>query len=128
MNAVAELSNKIDKVEEDQCEQTAPIKDMMEQIEDMIGGLDFPMKRTIVVQNIFYVENENLQEVAEDLIHNALELPAVTIVRTEHKSRWESRAGLVKIEVGTNAHQKEILKNKRKLKKHTNDQIQTISL
>ena len=105
-----------------------PLQNLKTQVQDMIGGLEFPIKRTVVAQNVRCTEDEDLQQVASDIIHKALELPNIVIVRTEHKSGWESGAGLVKIEVETNGDLKEIIKNKKKLKQSKDEYLQNIFL
>ena len=77
---------------------------------------------------MWYAEDENLNDVASSIIHDALELPNVVIVRCERKSGWESGTGLVKIEVSQDSEVKEILKSKRKLKKNSNKHFQNIFL
>ena len=80
---VADIMTKYDKLENNPAEQSAPLENLKSHVEEMIGDIDFPVSKTIVAQNVVYSEGENLQDLASDLIHNAMELPEVFVVKTE---------------------------------------------
>ena len=126
--AVATVTVRVDALETAQVDTIQPVQELKARVEDMLGEVAFPVNRTIVAQNVKFEENEDLSNVAGDIIHNALELPNIVILRTQRKSGWEKGAGLIKIELETNEAVKEVLKHKRKLKKATGEYMQSIFL
>ena len=128
LNTVSAVSNRLDLIEAKQETLNEPINDLKKQIEETFGEMEYPVKHTIVAQHVWYEEGENLSEIASEIIHNNLELPNVIIVRCERKSGWDSGHGLIKVEVESEDQLKQVLKNKRKLRKSTNDNMKNIYL
>ena len=89
---------------------------MKSQVEGMLGDVDFPVKRTIVAQNVWCEEGEDLNKIASAIVNKGLKLPRIKIKNVMRKSGWESGSGLLKIELESESDVKEILKNKKMLK------------
>ena len=94
----------------------------------MLGDVDFAPKKTLVAQNVWYKEDEDLYKVVATIIHKVLNLPNISIVNTVRKSGWESGAGLIKKEVESAEQVKEVLKQKRLLKDNPVSEIRDIFL
>ena len=71
---------------------------------------------TIVTQNVWCEEEEDLNKIASAIVNKGLKLPRIKIKNVMRKSRWESGSGLLKIELESESDVKEILKNKKMLK------------
>ena len=85
-------------------------------VESSLGSITFPTQKTVVAQKVWYKEDEDIVKVAETILHKALELPEIKVVRAERKSGWKTGTGLVKIELENNDCVRTVIKNKRKLK------------
>ena len=112
------LSAKVDNIEKDLNEIKKPMKELTSKVEEKLGPTEFPVDRTLVAQGVWYDDDEDLVGKAEAIIHKALELPEVKIVRTHRKSgqKAQSKKGLIKIELESADALKTVLKAKRKLK------------
>ena len=79
---------------------------------------EFEVSRTLVAQNIWYRENEDLQKVMSTILHKALKIPKddVKIVCALRKSGKKTGSGLVKIELESAEQVKKVLSKKRDLK------------
>ena len=106
----------------------SPVQKIKSRVEEMLGDVDFAPKKTLVAQNVWYKEDEDLYKVVATIIHKVLNLPNISIVNTVRKSGWESGAGLIKIEVESAEQVKEVLKQKRLLKDNPVSEIRDIFL
>ena len=82
----------------------------------------------MVATGVRYLENEDLNALAADIIHVGLGLQHIKIVCTKQMSTWQNGKGLVKIEVDNSAHVAEIVQNKRRLANCENEDIRSIYL
>ena len=95
----------------------------VKQIEQVMNekGYELPQRAefgtdvTVVASGVLATENEDLDRMASNLIHNKLGLSEVKIVRTKCMSTWRNGKGLVKIEVDSADHAKTVVQNKRQL-------------
>ena len=85
-------------------------------VEKDLGNTEFPVNRTIVAQNVWCDEEEDLLKKAKVIINKTLKLPEVVIVRVVRKSGWEHGQGLIKIEVRDASDVRKILKEKKLLR------------
>ena len=85
-----------------------------------LGDEEFPIKQTLVTQNVWCSESEDLTKVAETILYKALKfnMNDVHIVRVLHKSGWEKGVVvLVKIERQSAEELAMVLKAKSELRK-----------
>ena len=114
-NSVKGINSRIDTVIEEHKQMAAPMENLRSKVENALGEIDFPVNKTIVAQNVWYTEGENLDKIVELIVNTTLELPDVTVRKIERKSGFEKGSGLLKIELGSENDVKKVLKNKRKL-------------
>ena len=95
---------------------------------DITGGTDFPIHKTIVAQNVWYEENEDLLKVAQTIIHKALNLPNIGIRKVTWKSGQRTGKGLVKIELLNDVDVQDVLKKKNLLQDSLIEEIRIIFL
>ena len=125
-DSVNRLQTKVDKLAE--TEIIGPLKKLKADVEEKVGNIEFPIKTTIVGQNVWYREDEDLEKVAETIIHKGLELPEIHIIRVTRKSGKEKGKGLIKIELNSNDEVKKVLKNKSKLKQSNVKELREVYL
>ena len=109
------------------------LKDSVTALSNKAGAeveTEFPVKHTIVAQNVWYEENEDLQKIASTLLFRAMNLnpSEVGVVRVERKSGQASGSGLVKIELRSNEEVKLVLKNKAELRNSPAQEFREIYL
>ena len=68
------IRNKLDSVMDQQQQMQQPIQKMKQKLENTLGEIDFPVKHTIVAQNVWFTEGEDLNKIV-NLILRTLELP-----------------------------------------------------
>ena len=122
------IRNQVDKLEEAHKQVDAPMKELKGEVESMLGNVEFPVKRTIVAQHVWYKEGEDLFAVADLIVKKTLELDEITICNVAHKSGWESGSGLLKIELSSPDEVKQVLQNKSKLKKARAAELRNVFL
>ena len=122
------MTGRLDAVAEDQQKIVGPLQHLKTRVEEAVGGVDFPVKKTIVGQKVWFQEGENLEKVAELIIHKTLELPEIQIVKVERKSGQETGSGLIKIELQDASDVRKVLRNKRKLKQAKAKELREIFL
>ena len=88
----------------------------------------FALEKTIVAQNMWYKEDEDLNRVASTIINKALNLPEVKIVDVEHKSGKAKGKGLVKIELENKDTVSAVLRHKNMLNESEVCEIREIYL
>ena len=115
-DTVRNVSVRLDVAIEEQGQISAPLQNMKTRIDEVLGNIDFPVKKTIVAQNVWYKENEDLFAIAKLIIHDTLDLPDIKIIRCECKSGTESGSGLIKIELENTSDVVSVSKNKQKLR------------
>ena len=125
---VSLMQTRLDAVETAREGDLKPIEEMKHQVSDMLGQVDFPPKRTVVGQNVWYRENEDLDKVASTIIHHALNLDTIKILRVQRKSGWNSDAGLIKMDLESNDDVKSVLKKKRELRNSDVPEIRNVFL
>ena len=91
---------------------------------------EFPVERTLVAQNVWYREDEDLEKVASTIIHHALNFTneEITIKNVMQKSGWKSGFGLLKIELSDSDQLKAVLERKKDLNKADAWEIREIFL
>ena len=109
------IQGKIDELDNQHSAAVAPITEIKSQVEEMLGQIDYPVKKTIMAQNVWYAADEDIYKTASTIINKALELPAIKIVKVVRKSGQDTGAGLLKIELDCADSVKMVLKNKAKL-------------
>ena len=109
------IQGKIDELDNQHSAAVAPITEIKSQVEEMLGQVDFPVKKTIMAQNVWYTIDKDIYKTASTIINKALELPAIKIVKVVQKSGQDTGAGLLKIELDCANSVKMVLKNKAKL-------------
>ena len=114
--SIQTLRMRIDEQDQNQIELKMPLENLKRDVEETLGGVNFPVKRTIVAQHVWCRENEDIEEVASAIIHKALGLKDLKIVAAMRKSGKPGGDGLIKIEMESNEAVKTVLKNKRKLR------------
>ena len=127
-DGLTSLRMKVDLLEEKQKDINKPLEELKTKIEDKLGHIEFPVKNTIVGQNMWYKEDENLEAVASLIINKTLELEDIKIVRVMRKSGWKNGSGLIKIELESSNAVKAVLKNKSKLKQSHAEELRNIYL
>ena len=101
---------------------------MKAQLDTTLEPGTFPVKTTLVAQNVWYSEGENLEEKASLIIHKALNFPQIATKRVECKSGWKTGSGLIKIELHIQKDLKRVLGRKKELRQSTIDEIKRIFL
>ena len=71
---------------EEQLKVSVPLNEIRQKVESTLGSIEFPIKRTLIAQNVWYKEGEDLMQIVKTIIHKALGLPEVPIHRTKRKS------------------------------------------
>lgn len=90
---------------------------------------DFPVDRTIVARFVRQPENVEVEEIAQAIIHDALELTTVNIVKVQSMSRDENHLGTLKILLESKKDLSEVLRHKNKLNDYDSDpEIQNIQI
>ena len=120
------VDTKLNNIEQEKIQ--SPLKIMKAQLDATLEPGTFPVKTTLVAQNVWNSEGENLEEKASLIIHKALNLPQIATKRVEHKSGWKTGSGLVKIELHSQEDLKRVLGRKKELKQSTIDEINRIFL
>ena len=92
------------------------VSEIRTKVEQELGEVTFPVESMVVTQSVWYKEQEDLEKVSSTIIHKALELPEVKIIRCEWKSRQETGSGLVKIQLADSSDVRKVLQKKKKLK------------
>ena len=87
---------------------------------------EFPIERTLVMQNVLYSEPENITKVARGIIHKCLDLPSIEIVRAKRISVRDNGTELVKVVLKSNSDLIEVLRNKMKIKENRNADVSKI--
>ena len=122
------VNNSIDIALEEQWKLVTPIQNMKMKMDEALGKVNFPMKKTIVCQNVWYRSDEDLSKVAKLIMNTTLELPEIKIVKVEQKSGFNSDVGLIKIELESEEAVKEVLRQKRKLRNAPMKELRDIFL
>ena len=102
---------KVDELFSNRERLAAPLENLKSKVESALGEVNFPVKKTIVAQNVWFDEDEDLGKKVELIINRTLELPDIKIVNIERKSSFKG-VGLVRVELESNEHLKAVLKNK----------------
>ena len=127
-----DLSNRVSAVETNQSNTTFSADMVQSQLDSHLKDIGvmstFPVHRTVIAQRVWYEEDEDILEVTKSIIHSALSLPQVQIVRAERKSGQRTGSGLVKIEVQDEKDVKLILGRKKELKDSDLPQMREIFL
>ena len=110
------INGRLDSAIEDQRALSAPLKQLNDKVNEALGPVVFPVKSTIVAQNVWYKEGEDLDKIASLIVHQTLNLKEIKILRVERKSGKESGSGLLKIELESPQDVQDILRKKRLLK------------
>ena len=76
------LNSQLDIVDESQKKAEKPVHELKKLVNEALGATEFPVKNILVAQNVWCDEHENLDKVASTIIHKALSLPDIRIVRT----------------------------------------------
>ena len=103
-------------VETGQQQIQQPLEELKGKVETIAGPIEFPIAKTLIAQDVWYKEGEDLDKVCSTIINKALDLPMVKIIRCERKNGWEKGSGLVKIELENSSDIKTVLKKKSELK------------
>ena len=122
------LQSKVDELDSKQQSAQTPMMEMKNRLEDMLGQISFPVKRTVIAQNVWYSENEDLEKIASAIINKALGLAEIKVVNVERKSGRDTGSGLLKIELENSESVKLVLKNKSKLKEASSKELREIFL
>ena len=126
-DSVRRISRRLDQTIEDQRMQAIPVQQLKVKVEESLGEIDFPIRKTLIAQGVWYRENEDLDKVAV-LIISTLGIDDVKVVKTCRMSGKESGSGTVKIKVGTENELKKILKEKKLLKDANAPELRDIYL
>ena len=132
-DSVNNLGIRMNEVMEQNKEIRCAIGEMKKQLQEEFSQIneenaEFPVKKTLIAQNVWYRDDEDLNKVAVTLIHKALNLPNIKIVRTARKSGKNTGKGLVKIELETSDMVMEVLKCKQLLKQSEVAEIRDVYL
>ena len=87
---------------------------------------EFPVSKTIVLQNVLYTEPENIMKVARGVIHKCLGLSNVGIVKAKRISVRADGTGLVKVLVKSEDDLRDVLRNKMKIRDSRNPDVSKI--
>ena len=125
---VTHTRQQLKSIAEEQVKLKSPLCELNNRINSVTEPVEFPIKTTLVAQNIWYSEEEDMLQKSRTLTHSTLNLPQIRIVRAVHKSGWKSGAGLVKIELGSEQDLETVLGRKWELKNSTIPEIKDIFL
>ena len=127
---VESLSSKVDVATDSQKNLTKTVNAMKSRMDSRYGTDEYPTERTVVAQKVWYREDEDITKVAETIIHKALQLPSIKIVRALRKSGWKSKSGtgLIKIELESSEDVETVLKNKASLNKAPSKELREVYL
>ena len=114
-DSVRGISERLDKVMDDQSHVMVPLQNLKERVEQSLGNVEFPQKKTVVCQNVWYTEGEDLNKVVELIINTTLELPEIKVLNIKRMSGRESGSGTLKVELESVDAVKTVLKEKHKL-------------
>ena len=117
------VDTKLNNIAAEQEKIQSPLKIMKAQLDTTLEPGTFPVKTTLVAQNVWYSEGENLEEKALLIIHKALNFPQIATKRVECKSGWKTGSGLIKIELHIQEDLKRVLGRKKELRQSTIDEI-----
>ena len=102
-DSIRGISGRLESTVEEQKKIMAPIRNLKSKVESALGEVDFPIKKTIIAQNVWCHEKENLDKIGELLINKSLNLHDVKIVKIVCKTGREGKSGVVKIELESEA-------------------------
>ena len=127
-STVNEMKSEISRIQGRQDQMDKPIAELKQQIGQASDNTEYAVNWTIIAQNVWFKEEEDLMRVARTIIHKALGLEQVNILRAHRLNGRESGAGLVKIEVDKESSVKLILGKKHDLKNNPVKEIKDIYL
>ena len=92
---------------------------------ESVTAKEFPLQSTVVAQNVWCADSEDIMKVTTTIINKALDLQPenIQVVRAVRKSSWETGSGLIKIELRSNEEVKVVLKKKSELCKSAVQEI-----
>ena len=111
-----QVRQRCEELREEQLKVSVPLNEIRQKVESTLSSIEFPIKRTLIAQNIWYKEGEDLMQIVKTIIHKALGLPEVPIHRTERKSGQKTGSGLIKIELASKDDVRKVLSRKKDLK------------
>ena len=114
-DGVKQIDDKMSTLTRDQENKKSPIRRITSKMETGEPYEEFPVQRTIVAQHVWCTEGEDVDKIASTIVHKALELPHIRIVRTLRKSGKPGGSGLIKIKLNSKDEVHEVLKVKAKL-------------
>ena len=126
--AMTTVQKKVEETSKQQEAEKLANLEIKKELSEMVGNIQFPVKRTIVAQQVWYHDNEDLDKVASIIIHDGLNFTDVNIVRVERKSGRGRGTGLIKIELDSEESVKKVLKAKSKLKDSKTPELRDIYL
>ena len=114
---VKTFQTRIKKIEDEHNELKEPMRQMKNHLCNVNSEREqeFSVSKTLVAQNVWFQEDEDIDKVASTIIHKALNLPDIKVVRSVHKSGQKSGKGLIKIKLDSNDSIKKVLDQKRML-------------
>ena len=57
------IERKMEELNNSHTAATGPIAEIKSQVEEVLGNIDFPVKKTIVAQNVWWTKNEDLDKI-----------------------------------------------------------------
>ena len=114
--SVTALQTRVSLIDKNQQDMKVPITELRGKIKAVCGPIEFPTEATLVAQNVWCTDEENLHEVASVIIHKALNVPHIKILCCERKSGEPGGSGLIKIELENCESLQEVLCRKCELK------------